>query len=233
MNRAVPYLTSLSPQARLRLGQPRSYWQVLVAELRLTFKGVHWLWYVGAMLLIALGLWVPDLSTGDTHFSSADLAQLIVLPLAWVWPLTLWSGLGVREVRYQAEQIVLSAPYPLRRHLPMTWLVGVLIAFALSSGVSIQLALAGRWTSLVALGIGAVFVPSLALAMGCWSNGSKLFEGVYLFTWYLASVHLVPYLDFMGRIPAAIDRGLPCFYAGLTLLLLVAIVIGRRRQLRI
>jgi len=173
------------------------------------------------------------LSFGDAHFASVDLAQLVLLPLVWVWPLTLWSGLGVREARYRVEQMVLSAPYPLRRHLSMAWLVGVLIAFALSSGVCVQLALAGRWNSLLALGIGAVFVPTLAMAMGCWSNGSKLFEGAYLFIWYLASVHFVPYLDFMGRVPAAVDSGVPWLYAGLTLVLLAAVVVGRDRQIKI
>jgi hypothetical protein len=226
-------LASLTPPARLGAGQLRSYWQVLAAELHLTFKGAHWIWFVGAIILIGSGLFMPDLSSDDIHFTSVDLAQLIILPLAWLWPLTLWSGLGVREVHYRAEQIVLSAPYPLRRHLPVTWLVGVLIAFALSSGVCIQLAFAGRWDSLLALGIGAVFVPTLALAMGCWSNGSKLFEGAYLFIWYLASVHLVPYLDFMGRIPTAINNGIPWFYAGLTLALLVAVLVGRYRQIKI
>jgi hypothetical protein len=205
----------------------------LVAELRLTFKGVHWLWYVGAIALIGTPLLIPDLSTDDIQLASVDLAQLVILPLAWVWPLALWSSLGVREARHRVEQMVFSAPYPLGRHLPMTWLVGVLIAFVLSSGVALQLALAGRWPSLLALGIGAVFVPTLALAMGCWSNGSKLFEGAYLFAWYLASVHLVPHLDFMGRVPTAVDAGIPWVYAGLTLLMIVAVVIGRRRQIKI
>lgn len=229
----APHLAPLPSQARLRLSQPRSYWQVLVAELRLTFKGVHWLWYAGAIALIGTALFIPDLSMDDTYFASADLAQLIILPLAWIWPLTLWSSLGVREARHRVEQMVLSAPHPLRRHLPMTWFVGVLIAFVLSSGVSIQLALAGRWSSLLALGIGAVFVPTLALAVGCWSNGSKLFEGAYLFVWYLASVHFVPHLDFMGRVPAAVNGGVRWFYAGLTLVLVVAVVLGRRRQIKI
>jgi len=226
------YLGPLPPGARLRPGQPRAYWQVLLAELRLTFTGVHWVWHAGAVALIGTALLIPDLSTGELQLTSADLAQLIVLPLAWVWPLALWSGLGAREARYRVEQMVLSAPYPLRRHLPMTWLVGVLIAFVLSSGVWIQLVLVGRWASLLALVIGAVFVPTLALAMGCWSNGSKLFEGTYLFVWYLASVHLVPYLDFMGRIPAAVDAGIPWLYAGLTLVLIMVSLSGRRRQIK-
>jgi len=108
----------------------------------------------------------------------------------------------------------------------------VIIALVLGSGVIAKLALAGRWEPLLALCVGALFVPALALALGCWSNNSKLFEGAYLFIWYLASLSGVPYLDFMGRLPPAIGQGIPWAYAGLTILLVVAAVLGRRRQLK-
>ena len=109
---------------------------------------------------------------------------------------------------------------------------GVLIAFALAGGVLVRLALAGAWGSIAAVGVGALFVPTLALALGCLSGGSKLFEAVYLFLWYLAVVQSIPYLDFMGRFPATIGLGLPGIYAGLTLLLLAFAILGRRRQMR-
>ena len=48
MNETVAHLGSLPDGACLRISQLRSYWQVMIAELRLIFKGVHWLWYVGA-----------------------------------------------------------------------------------------------------------------------------------------------------------------------------------------
>ncbi len=226
-------LMPLPSDARLGIRGPGSYWQLLVSELRLTFRGLHWLWYVGAVALIAAPFLMPDLVIEETRFTSVDLAQLIILPLAWVWPLTLWSGLGVREVRHRVEQIVLSAPYPLRRHLFIIWLVGVLIALALGSGVCIRLAGAGRWNALFALAVGALFIPTLALAMGCWSNGSKLFEGGYLFVWYISAMYGIPQLDFMGRVPAAVNGGIPWLYAGLTLVLMIAVVAGRRRQVKI
>ena len=141
--------------------------------------------------------------------------------------------MGSREVRYHVEQIVFSVPYPLRRQLPVTWLVGVIIALVMAAGVIVQLILTGLWVNLLVVCIGALFVPTLALALGCWSGGSKLFEGLYLFVWYLSSVYGVPYLDFMGRVPLALSWGIPWFYAGLTVLLIGAMVAGRQRQIKL
>jgi hypothetical protein len=41
------------------------------------------------------------------------------------------------------------------------------------------------------------------------------------------------YLDFMGRLPAAANAGIPWFYAGLTLVLIAVSVVGRLRQIKI
>jgi hypothetical protein len=197
----------------------QGYGQLIKAEIKLIFKGVGWLWYVFAFCVVA-GTWLLPL----------DSAHLVMLPMAWVLPLTLWSGLGTREARYSAGQVVFSAPFPLRRQLPATWLVGVLIALVMGSGVILRYLIAGQWISLLAVTIGALFIPSLALAMGIWSGGSKLFEGLYLFVWYLASVISVPPLDFMGRLSDSLSSGLFWRYAGLTLLLIALAVIGRSRQ---
>ena len=202
-------------------GAWQTYRQLIKAEIKLTFKGIRWLWYVIAAGIIAVSWLLP-----------LDLAHLIILPMAWIWPLTLWSGQGTREARYCTEQVVFSAPFPLRRQLLVTWLVGVLIALAMGNGVILRYLFAGQWTNLPAMLIGAMFVPSLALVMGIWSGGSKLFEGSYLFVWYLASVVGVPPLDFMGRLSISFKSGLFWLYGGLTLLLIGIAVIGRSRQIK-
>lgn len=221
--RAFRLSGEMHPMSRaiLQPSRPALYMQLLMAEMRLVFKGVSSLWYVGAVGLVGAGFLVP-----------LDLAHMAVLPLAWLWPLTVWSSMGTREVRHQTEQIVFSTPYPFQRQLLVTWLVGMLIALAMSSGIVARMGLAGQWSPLVAVCIGALFVPTLALAMGCWSDGSKLFEAFYLFVWYMASVHGVPHLDFMGRVPGARYWGVPWVYAGLTILLIGAAVAGRRRQIK-
>ncbi len=200
---------------------PWKHWrQVLAAELRLTFKGTHWIWYVGALGIIVASLAAP-----------LEIGQLVFLPLAWVWPVLIWSGLGVREMHHRTDAMVFSAPYPLRRHLPIVWLVGLIVSLGMGSGVLLRLILAGDLGGALAMSIGALFIPSLALALGCWSNTGKLFQAVYLFIWYLAAVPGVFPLDFMGHFPGIFATGLPWVYVALTALLLAAAVAGRQRQI--
>jgi len=118
----------------------------------------------------------------------------------------------------------------LTRQLPVTWLTGVLIAILITSPILLRLIFTNQWSSVDGLLSGILFVPSLALALGIWSNGSKLFEGGYLFLWYIASMYSLPALDFMGRVPVARQQETPIIYLVLTFLLMVVSYLGRRRQ---
>jgi hypothetical protein len=196
------------------------YVRMLAAELRLTFKGLRWPWYVIAAGIIVSALFVP-----------LNIVRLVVWPLAMVWPVLVWSMLGVREVHHRTAPIMFALPFPVRRQLLMAWLVGALIALAMASTVTLRLALAGEWAASLAALIGALFVPSFAVALGCWSGTSKLFQAIYLFVWYLASVQGVVYVDFMGHFPQAVALGLPWIVALLTIGLWIAAALGRRRQI--
>jgi hypothetical protein len=199
---------------------PSPFLRALGAEWRLAFKGKYWLWYaIAAVLLI-----------GELAIQPQYLL-MVMLPLAWIWPLMIWSGAGAREIQHSTDQLVYSTPHPITRQLAAAWLVGVLVALGMAAGVLVRLLAGGQWLSLVAVLIGALYVPSLAIAAGCWTGGSKLFEAGYLSIWYMASVHGVPVLDFMGRIPRAQAEGMPWLYAGLTLLLVGAAAAGRLRGL--
>jgi len=210
-------LTPLDPASRPSTFSSLTH--LFAAELRLTFKGKSWFWYICIIgFFIALTL------------TPLDIAQLYLLPLAFVLPLTIWSNLGVREVKYSADQIIFSAPHPLTRQFPITLLTGVFVVLILTSPLLLRFMFAGEWSSLSGLIVGILFVPSLAMAIGVWSNGSKLFEGGYLFFWYVASMYSIPALDFMGRVPVARKQGIPLAYLLITFLLVIAIYIGRRRQ---
>jgi len=190
---------------------------LLVAELRTMLKGARWWWFIVALGLIVAGLFVPT-----------DIARQI-LPVAWLWPLALWSSMGCREARYGAGQLVFSAPHLLHRQLPMLWLAGVLVTVLTGSGVAVNFALAGEWTHLLAWGTAALFIPTLALALGVWSSGNKLFEVVYMIWWYAGPVNQVPYLDFMGTGEQVVIEVLLVYWIG-TIILLGLAVLGRRRQ---
>jgi hypothetical protein len=194
--------------------------RLFAAELRLTFKGTRWLRYLCALGILIAQATVP-----------LKIAQGYLVPLAFILPLTCWSNLGIREVKHRAEQMVFSTPHPLTRLLPTAWLMGVFIAVLITFPILVRLTLTGAWTSVIGLLAGILFVPSLALALGCWTNGSKIFEGGYLFLWYLAVMYSIPALDFMGRVPAALEKAVPYYYFLLAILLMLISVAGRRRQM--
>lgn len=214
----------LSPQGAplTPASRPSTYSNLMrffAAELRLIFKGTHWLWYLFALGILTAQILAP-----------IDIAHLYILPLAFVLPLTFWSNLGVRETKHRTEQIIFSAPHPFTRQLPITWLTGVFIGILLTSPILIRLLLAGEWSTILGLFSGLLFVPSLALTLGIWTNGSKIFEGGYLFFWYIASMYSLPALDFMGRVPRAQHQGISFVYLLMTVLLLATASFGRRRQ---
>ncbi|HSK81738.1 MAG TPA: ABC transporter permease [Thermoanaerobaculia bacterium] len=213
----LPADTSLTPlpaNAR-RFG----FFALLKAELRLLLKGQRWWWYAVALGLIVAGLAVPP---GNRN---------VVLPLAWIWPILLWSSLGNREARHATSELVFSAAWPIRRQLPATWAAGFLLALLTGIGVAVRLALAESWPALGAWAVGAAFIPTLALAMGTWSGTSRPFEAVYLALWYVGPIQRVPSVDFMGAVPAAVDMGVPLAYLVGTVILGAVAVFGRHRRL--
>jgi hypothetical protein len=213
--RPVP-LTQLEPSLlSFRFGQ------VLLAELRLIGKQSPWWWYV-----VMAGLALVSL------FASLDQVRRFFLPLAWIWPILSWSAMGVREVRHHTEQLVFSAAHPLRRQFLATWLAGVIVAVLAGSGAALRLVLAGDWAATLAWVVGALFIPTLALALGVWSGSGKAFEVVYTVLWYAGPMNRVPALDFMGALEESVANGIPFYYLALTAILLGLAVMGRIRQLR-
>jgi hypothetical protein len=203
-------------------GRRFRFGSLLIAELRLLLIGQRWWWYA-----VAGGLLIASLA------APLESVSRIVLPLAWIWPILLWSSLGTREIRHATSELIFSAAWPLQRQLPATWLAGVLLAMAIGSGVALRLALAGNWASVGAWAVGALFIPTAALAFGVWSGTSRLFEAVYLFVWYIGPLQQTAPLDFMGAVPEAVRAGVPLAYLAATAALGISAVVGRRRRLKV
>jgi hypothetical protein len=195
---------------------------ILASELRLLLKGVPWWWFLGATTLIVLCLFLPFAVSLDYLF-----------PLAWLWSLPTWSGLGNRETRYRTEQLVFSTAHPLVRQLPMQWLAGISIALLTASGMIAHFVFISDWSGLLALGVGAVFIPALALATGTWTGNSRLFEVVFVVLWYIGVINHVAVLDFMGVTRTDSALSLPLAYALAAVVLLALAFMGRRRHLQI
>lgn len=194
---------------------------VLIAEIKLMLKGQRWIWYAGV-----IGFWIASIA------SPLENARAIVLPLAWLWPVLLWSAMGTREAKHETGQLIFSSARALTRQLPAVWLAGVLLSACTGGIVGLRLLLAGERGGLIAWVAGALFIPSLALALGVWGGTSKLFEGLFTVMWYIGPMNRVPDFDYCGATRAAIAAGIPSTYLGASVLLLVAAFLGRYRQIR-
>lgn len=191
------------------------------AELKLTLRGTsHW-WYVPWIVMAAFAIALP-----------LGTARLRVLPLLWIWPVLKWSQLGTRERRHGADQILFSAPHPIGVQLAALWASGLILALATGAPMAARLAIAGDGAGLFAWLVGAAFIPALALALGVWTGTPRTFEALYTMLWYAGPLQPIWPLDFMGASREALARGMPFFYLAVTLMLLAAATLGRRRQLR-
>jgi hypothetical protein len=191
--------------------------RLVLSELRLMLKGQRWWWYAGAA-----GLLVGEAVARDSRVRSGFLIA------AWIWPILLWSQMGCREVRYGTTALMFSSERSLWRQLPAQWTAGVGIALLTGAGAGVRMLVRGDWHSVAAWFAGALFIPSLALALGIWSGGSKTFEAIYVAWWYIGPAHQIPGLDFMGTTPASSS---PVAYAMATTVLLLAAYWRRRQSL--
>jgi hypothetical protein len=209
------HLTPLAPGQRAFY--PR---RILWAELHLLLKGIRWWWFIVFAGLNVAGLLLPT-----------ESARQYLLPAAWILPLALWSALGTREVRHNTGQLVFSTPHSLSRQFSLMWLAGVAVALAAGVGVAINLILAGNWLHVLAWGTAALFIPTLALALGTWSGSNKVFEVLYMLWWYAGPINRVESLDFMGA-GSAPQLSTVLAYGLITMLLLALAGIGRKRQIK-
>jgi hypothetical protein len=188
---------------------------LFIAELKLLLKGQRLWWYV-----IAAGLVIAQL-TNESEITH------ILLVISWLWPILLLSGIGSREARHNTRQMVFSAPRPLLTQLPAAWLSAFTLVALTGSGALVKFLMLGDTHSLIAWLVGAMFVPSLALAFGILTGSSKTFEIIYV-AWMYLILQRVPALDFVGITPTNPWQT----YLGLSIVLLAVSVLARQWQIK-
>jgi hypothetical protein len=197
---------------------PGAWIGLLIANLRLMLKGLPWWWYAVLVGLLAGCLVAP-----------LEVSRSTLLPLIWIWPVLIWSPLGCRENTHRTAYFLFSAPAPLVGQTLAAWGAGVLLAIVTGSGAAIRILVSGQPNLLLPWIIGALFIPSLALAVGSWTGSSKAFEVIYVILWYLGPMNHVPGLDFIGTTTTASPVFL--FFACALAFLGLGLT-GRWRQLR-
>ena len=189
---------------------------LVLSEFALMIKGLRWWWYV-----VAAGLLVAEFVSPTTS------AREGVLLVAWIWPVLIWSQMGCRESRYATESLIFSAERIAYRQLFALWIAGIMIALITGAGTGFRLFASANWPMFAAWLAGALFIPSMALALGVWTGSGKFFEALYTIWWYVGALHQLPTLDFVG---GSRPSSSPVLYLSLAVALFVASCIGRRRQ---
>jgi ABC-type transport system involved in multi-copper enzyme maturation permease subunit len=206
-------LPTLSPLVS-RLAQINPFLGVLMAELRLLINGRRWWWWA-----ITIGLNIAIL------MSPLSTVKEYLRPIAWLWPLSVWSEIGNRERKNNTSQMVFSSARPVLRQLPAAWLAGVLATALFEIAGALFFLSNGDLPGLAGWAGAVFFVPSLAQALGVLSSGGRVFEVVYVIWWYMGPMQKTAGMDF--------TVGLPQVYLLAAAGLLLLSAYWRGRQVRV
>lgn len=199
--------------AVMRTVTPGNTGSLLYQELSLLLRGKAGWWYLGAAVILGLGI----TGGGDTH---------MLLAVAGIWPLFVWSGLGIRQHRSGMASIIGSSPAALRQFWA-EWEAGAIVT-AVFVGVAGRSRIASTGIDgVVVFASAVVFVPSVAIALGQWSHTPRLFEIGYLAVGYAGRLNGVPALDVIGATGETAGMMLPWYFAATGLLALFVAVFHR------
>jgi len=133
--------------------------------------------------------------------------------------------MGNRERKNNTSQMVFASARPVLRQLPAGWLAGVLATGLMVISGAVFFISNGDLPGLAGW-VGAVlFVPSLALVLGVFSSGNRVFEVVYLLWWYIGPFQKSQGMDF--------TTGAPQIYLLAAVGLLFLSMYWRGRQVRV
>ncbi|WP_018252699.1 ABC transporter permease [Salinispora mooreana] len=200
--------------------RPGGYLRLLTGEFRILIQGVSRWWWLGALLITVLGLTLPF-----------DGVILAILPLSWVWPMLVWSRLGTQRYEYGVDAILGAYPWA-RRRLLAEWAAGVVLTALVGIAPAIRMLAAADAPGLAAWAAGALFIPSLALALGVLSRTHRLFQAIFVMWWY-AAINDIAFLDFMGtaRVDGVPAGPSPALFVGAAVVLVgLALVVGSARR---
>lgn len=158
--------------------------RLLVQELRLLVRGQPWWWYVGALAVGTVGL-------------AGVAPRSVIVPLAAIWPLFVWSPMGYRAIHHRVYPFVVSSPQPYGQLLA-EWAAGLVVSAAFAAVALWPTVLGTGAGGALVLASAVVFPPSLALAIGTWTRTRRVFELLYLALWYVGPLNGLAVLDFAG-----------------------------------
>jgi hypothetical protein len=116
------------------------------------------------------------------------------------------------------------------RLLAYPYIVAVGLGAVLVLPALVHFAAVSYWDAFVGSVAAVAFLPSLALALGVWTDRPRLFELLYLVAWYLGPVNGVIPLDYAATMPTTAAAGVSAVYLLSTAVVFGVAVAGRRRE---
>lgn len=165
--------------------------RLIRAEVQLAVRDRQWWWYAALPFVI-----VGPLALAGAVETTGSGFQFVIATVI-LWPLPAWRELGSRMYIHGAPELVFSSRFP-RRQLLVEWFIGGLVGLLAVSGVATVVIQTGSLTLLVGVIAGALFPPSLALAIGAWLRSPRLFEASFLLLWYGGPINGLSGANFIG-----------------------------------
>ncbi len=210
----------IRPQLSLpRIKVQNNLRRLLVTEIKIDLMGKSWWWYLITVIILIL--------SGTMSYETAFHQ---ILPIAWLWPIIIWSQMGIREIKSQINHIVFSTQNIIPWQLMAEFGSGFMVAMLFAIPVIVRSIMLGYWLNLIYIIIGALFIPTLAFFLGVWSKRSKVFEVVYILYWYLGPINKIGVLDYTGSAMGNNLTNFSAFYLPLIGVMMILMVYGRYRQ---
>ena len=215
-SRVAVHLTPIAANSRTG-----NFGWLFLAELRLALQGVRWWWFV-----VAAGILIAE------FVAPLEAARGMLLGVAWIWPILVWSAMGTREERFGTKALLFSSPRILSRQLPACLAVGLAISAVTGGGIAIRLLHAGQTEAFIGWLGGMIFLPSMAMALGVVSGSGKAFEAILTVLWYIGPMNHTPGIDYTGASNGSLVIRYAAIYGLLSVGFLGIAFSARARQLR-
>lgn len=148
-------------------------------------KGPLWFWLINLGLFISLFI-IP---LGKAH--------QIVLPIVWFLQINRWADIATKEKFYGTSSFVYGSSKPLGRLLTAQILAGTLTALAFAFPVLLRYSIAGEFTFLPGIVLGAIILIGFSICLGILTGGKRLFE-IFFFMLTYAVIENIPQADYFG-----------------------------------
>ena len=210
--------------SRISAGSPRCRLKdLLYAELGLVVRNTNAFILFMYAAVIGLYLLLP-----------LDSVKGLIISLLWILPLSILSEINTRNIYDSTREMIQSTAYFNRMEILTHYLCGVIIIFLPNVPLICKGLLLGQHIDITMIIAGSIFIPALALFLGAWSKSLNLFQGLYLFIWYIGIGGNIYILNFTGLCNAGPGISMRIFvvYSALSFILLAGTYIKRLIELK-